>query len=245
MQREDDMAAHVMHLELSITFQRFNRCAPWLLGWSSRSSLFLVEDPVAADHELNEMKEDQKCYETFKDKADDIPGLSKVVNRSAMKHVATQQIVQIAGKHSKPVLDRFLEKSHSRLLASQAVEDGFNEQKNAKPTAWQNRRGNIQSTYKALVEERLLSTKHHFEDLDLAPDPVARDLKLPASAFKAHFPSMPKTFHKITGFSAKPTWETCRAQDWGVGFAELVLMRRASSERQSNNTAHGAHASIK
>lgn len=41
IQREDDMAKHMAHLVMGIDFARIRRCAWMLLGWSSRSSLFL------------------------------------------------------------------------------------------------------------------------------------------------------------------------------------------------------------
>lgn len=43
LERENDMAGYMAHLVLGINFARLRRCAWMLLGWSSRSALFLTD----------------------------------------------------------------------------------------------------------------------------------------------------------------------------------------------------------
>lgn len=133
------------------------------------------------------MRHDVQCYERFQQHADEVLGVQEVVQRSAMGHIATQQIVQVvagSGYEMVPSTKDFLQKCHARLLGSQVVEDGFNVQKNATPTAWQNRRGTARASYKALIEQKPLSVKHRFRELGVTKDPACRDMKLPPTAFK-------------------------------------------------------------
>lgn len=134
------------------------------------------------------MKREVENYATFKEQATEVPGLTEVVERSAMGHLATLQITELvsaAGYTIVPSTLDFLHKCHARLLGSQVVEDGFNVQKNATPTPWQNRRGRIQAAFKALIEKKPLSQKHRFQKLDITWDPACRDMKIPTEAFKA------------------------------------------------------------
>lgn len=145
-----------------------------------------TKDTDTAQRELEAFRCDVGYFRTFSQRASEVPGLAEVVQRSSMGHMATRQIANILDNFEmSPRTADFLTKVHSRLLGSQVVEDGINTQKNADGQAWQNRRGTIRASYKALIEHRPLSTKHRFTEVEVARDPACRDMKLPNRVFQA------------------------------------------------------------
>lgn len=233
--REDDMAQRMVHLVMGVTYMRLKRCSPMLFGWGSRSSLFLLGGEEA-QRELDLFLRDFECYQRFKQEAGQFGGLREVVERSALGHVANQQlhgVLQSGGfSLERPDMRRFLTSCHSRILGSQVCEDAFNVQKNSAPTPWQNRMGSIEESFRTLLEHSPLADKHRYDEVRLATDPVARDVALPREVFRARPASMPAEFRPLTSFKDKTEWPTCKAEDWGLAFAEQVVMCRACDRNE-------------
>lgn len=105
----------------------------------------------------------------------------------------------------------FFSRVHSRMVGSQIIEDGFNEQKNVRP--WKNRRTTVESAYHTLITRKALSAKHKFEDIPLPQAAVARGMKLDQAMYKTGYKEMPKMFRVVTSVKQKAEWPSPKAED--------------------------------
>eukprot|EP00959_Pyramimonas_sp_CCMP1952_P272912 5704988-Pyramimonas_sp.AAC.1 len=105
-----------------------------LQGWNSRS-VFFTEDSAFARAEVDRMKADYDNYQVIK-RNNDVEGLSFLVSRSSRERTSQQQVYGVLESDGFVITEKvhtFFKQCHSRVIGSQIVEDGFNDQKNSVP----------------------------------------------------------------------------------------------------------------
>ena len=135
IQNEDDMALTFIKLQVGMLFFRAKRCAPMMLGWSSRSSLFIKND-AEAKKEVARMNLDVERTAHFKKNEKKTPDVAGIAARALMDTTAVKQVVACAkllkfDETRDPTTQSF-DDQNSKLRASQVIEDGFNNMKNVK-----------------------------------------------------------------------------------------------------------------
>ena len=237
--REDELAAKAISLASGVTFWRLKRSAWLLLGWNSRSVLFLSSDETCVRKELASLRQDLQAFEVAKRNVDDVSGLSRFVQRSQFALPSVQQIALLFGYEGAIVDEEkaaFLRKAHTRMYGSQVVEDGFNVMKNCKP--YQNRRGTLQSSFRGLIERKPLSRKHKYEEVAPTCAPVGRSLRIPSEAYKVTHSDMPREFLPIMSFSQKTSWPSLRPEDVSLPFAETRVLVIAEGRGELHKLQH-------
>ena len=134
VQKEDDAALIFVKLQVGMIFFRVRRLLPQLLGWNSRSVLFIANDE-RAKREFERMMLDVAHTQTFKANQK-VPDIKDIVDRNICDTTSVQQTIAIAklltfdGK-ADATTDA-VDDQHKCMDGSQAIEDGFNNLKNVK-----------------------------------------------------------------------------------------------------------------
>ena len=148
--------------------------------------------------------------------------------RSTFDLMCEQQVVRVVDECGRRISSRardFFNKMWDRGAGSQMTEDGFNRCKNCAP--YQNRRITVMKSYQALIDSKLLSTKHHFNDVEPAPWAACRNAALPESSHRADFRQTPSVFREISNYKDKTAWYSPRADQLPIQWLDLLLRQRA------------------
>ncbi|CAK0809598.1 unnamed protein product, partial [Prorocentrum cordatum] len=225
---EDQVAECFAHAVMCINAKRISSSAPLLLGWSSRS-IYFTRDDDKAKNEIAKLRADADTFEHFQGKGGDIEEGIDFVMRSPFQTMAVQQVYQVVrdkGFALDPEATRFFQKAHSRLLISQCVEDGFNEQKNA-TLPYANRRASMETNLTVIRERRALSTKHDFKELEESV--ASRGAGAPhlnSASYQRPWMQNPEELRSLSGYNKQADFYSPRADHWGAQFADQVLAQQ-------------------
>ena len=152
---QDEAALTFAKLNMSTAFCRIKRLTFMLRG-PSPNTFFFAGGDVCEKEALARLQRDVDNDIYFRSIADDVTGIRELVDRSVFDWIANKQIVGVLkAVDFRPTTDthKFFQNLHTRLLASQIVEDGFNCMKHSRP--YQNRCGSMESAFDAVIVNKV------------------------------------------------------------------------------------------
>lgn len=156
---QNDCAAEMATLALTLVGLRIVRCAYLLCGFSFRSVLWMSRD---AQELRAESKRFRAAVELDRAAAENIecPGVASLYESSQFRLLPVQQLLQ--GMQScdfspaeSPPLQALLQGKHHRLLGTEIVENAFNKQKRMKAKDV-NRRMDLRRAWRVLLDRHLV-----------------------------------------------------------------------------------------
>lgn len=220
--REDRLATIFADCAMALVGHRVQSTLWMLRGWPSRSVLMTRDDfaPLAA----TALRQDYNYYLQFSANPDGFDGVREIADRSIFKLKSVMQdvlILQGAGWAVTEDMVAHVTACSRRIVASQACEDCFNRQKNARKAP--NRRGIVEKSWAVANERRILERVHRFSEptLAAAAAPIG---PLPPEVFRPSVKDAPAVFHKLPGFRSSPEWYSPGAASYPQVFSDLALI---------------------
>lgn len=158
---EGERATLLAHSLICIHFMHLKRSGRLLLGWSS-GSCFFSEDCARGRAEVALLRRAVENYEYIESARGIVAGIDAFVS------VAVASSTWRPFNLTQGAREWFCQ-PQARLLGSHLIEDGFNEQKTARP--YRNRASCMQTSYHTLIQRQGISAKHDFQDVGLASAP--------------------------------------------------------------------------
>lgn len=221
--RQDDLADNLGSLAVSLGFMRVRRSAWLLSGWPARSCLFLMED--RKDAAISELKCDWQNYQQLV--AMSTTEAKRLVHRSVFKLTPVLQLVRVLAAPEWSLTGDargHITSRNQRLLGSQIVEDGFREQR-AFEKSFPNKKPPPAGLWSALLKGKVISERHHFQEI--APRSIleTRDTGLPGQLFEKRNHKQTLALHEVMSFKAQPAWWTASPAALAAPFADLHMIR--------------------
>ena len=121
-----------------------------------------------------------------------------------------------------PKLIIFFTTNHNRVISSQVVEDGVNRQRRVE-TARFNNRGRAECAWQALVENKVASSVHKYQDVNVQPCDIGsqdRDVVLDRDIFQMDISKQSLDFQDIVSTSSTAPYATTTSYEYGTLFAD-------------------------
>ena len=236
---EDVRAEHAGDLSLYLAGAFLHRTAWMHRGWPARSVLLL--DPGARHDTLQALQRDFDNFEKLIQ--EDRANLEYLRTRSLFQIRPVQHLCRCLKVEGWKVTGRMqstLATIHTRVMATQAIEDGFHTCRDTETKAL-SKQAVSRTCYEKLLSSAVLTKRHHFQVPSIEGIPTPRAERIPDEYFKAnwvlegkpHLREEPLPYMNIIGFGA-PNWYSSRAQDLPVPHADCSLLDLASTYGQTH-----------
>ena len=241
---EDSLASLLGKFSLSLTGAIAKRIL-WLdRSWPGSSIRFLSSS--LAGHAWGQLKLDKQLYEGCNSSPEPFDQL--VAHRSVFEGVPAQQVCGWLVEESS-LTDRVREAcrlKHRRIMATQAVDDGFHECKDASVTSL-SKELIPRAAFARLHDSKVLSQRHSYERLDIDSTRWRRNVRLPDEVFQC--PGGPDAaddiydmgenvrLNSIVGKKA-PTWYSPDMANMYVQHADLHMLSYLDTYKQLHLKTH-------
>ena len=233
---EDDLAVKMGSLCLGVLGSFLSRLPCFFRGWPMGSVRFL--DDSTSGNALALLLEDKRRFDALC--ASDNPAHKHFAERSCFQCVPAQQIVAMALEEGAVTarLKHAMRQKHSRLLATQSIEDGFHTCRDLE-TGSMNKTALPRAAFEALVESRIFDGRHKFSIPDFAGQPLKRDARLPDAVFVANSSALAVgedkalDLREIIGYG-QPSWYSPGAATLNACFCDLALFEDLEARKQLN-----------
>ena len=146
------------------------------------------------------------------------PSRSHIPQAFEDEHFSIQSVLQL------------VRENYEGLTASQACEDSFNHQKNAKVIKGKKKYRRVEKTMAAVLAKKVLSSIHRFKDVPTDMHLEQQSDRLPKDAFYADPLQASFPLHKICSGQSTPDFHSPSAALWCQRDADLVVVRKARLE---------------
>ena len=225
---EDAYCTYVGDLCLATVHAHARWGLEYVLGWPRRSVLLLGPPPVR-EAAREELREQLVCVTRAKACGD-----ASLATSAERSHLNLTPVLQLAAMLSSepgegPLSERFstfLTRRHSRLRATQLLEDGFNAQKQTArkcPT----RRIADENAYFTLLDKSVSDVKHRFRRPLLESVVPVTNATLPDDAFHPCLKDAWKELATVVSHQETPPWHHPGANSQHATLGDIVWMRAA------------------
>lgn len=164
---EDDYASFFGNFAVAIAFARLRRMAWLTSGWPVQLSRVL-RGGQAERETVQRFRLDCMIYDRFRDMRDKTAADSKLFDRHLLSLTTNRQYRLGLERSEWKVTDEFrqvLMDKTSGMLSTQAVEDSFGEQKNARQVRGSKKHRRPERAFSILLQKKTLSTRHAYDEV--------------------------------------------------------------------------------
>lgn len=235
---QSDLSNLVGNLCLHMCGMRLRRMLWLLAGWPASSVAFLGPN---GDEAMERLRRDESNFQWLASLGSS--AARRLYDRHIFHLTCNKQLLRIletANWDLNEIVLDWIRRRSRRLVATQAVEDGFNAQRRQETTA-SNKTMRNATYFWALVSKKVLGVKHHFDEVQKEEASMTTGAILPPSAYQSSPSNCSLPAHKIIGTSSAVPWYTAGAYHHGVVFGDLAFIEFC---RQFDLGAHMGEAEI-
>lgn len=239
---ENEYATRMASFALSLVGHRLRRFLWLLRGWPARTAFFVKGHASEAQQEatLKALRRDVDNFRRFEEMQLSSPLAKEVCRRSQFKLACVRQVVECLKEEHWTITQRASElfrQRNSRLMGTQALEDGFQRQRR-KEQVGQSNQGRAQSIMQAVVERRVLSNCHHFREAQCDERVIQRGAKLPVHTFHCGSGKTWSRLKEIVGYNRTPTWWSTTPENACVPHSDLEMVDWLISRNRTGDISH-------
>lgn len=230
---EDDFATLLVEYCLALAFARLRRLCWLTSGWPLQMGRVLRDDN-ACKHTLERFRVDHAIFQTLQDMPNKTKADERILGRHLLQLTTNRQLVaglicndwEATDKFKGVVRDRM-----SGMLSTQAVEDSFGEQKNARQVRGSRKFRRPERAFGILLQKKTLSTRHRFTEVQQMPLASGFATRLPKEAFRGRPKDRSAEWSALVSTERSVPWWSPSATNMTAPCADLALLRHATSCR--------------
>jgi hypothetical protein len=212
--RDDAYADHFGMLILHLSSLRLCWGCWFLRGWPARSVQMLPGD----FHYVQALPALHKDHAVFQ-KMEDMRGkgsevVNQVVDRNIFHLTSVKQLLDVTNSATCISEDasEWISRGHHRLIATQVIEDGNKRQRRREQNLTAKRSREAEE-YRQLIQKRVLSDVHHFDEVKPHSHKLGSGLSLPPKAFNPLGQKASVDCRSVESFKATTTWYSPKAEN--------------------------------
>ena len=229
---QDEFANNMGTLSLYMVASRLARCMWMMVGWSSRSRLFLNDDNDQAYSEIKSFEEDFNAFRAYGVAVAGAAGPERRFHdRSIFHTVLLRQLVAAMQSCEWDVPDErvraFLEKRFHRLMSTQLIEDAFQRQK-VRKQGHSTRAVGLVENFDILRRREVLTSVHHYKAIDVTTGAPVRTTYMKDEVFEPAPGKCSVDCKNVTTLVSSTTYYSPSATRHAVKYGDIFALRDAT-----------------
>lgn len=164
-----------------------------------------------------------------------VRGLAFRVNSAVLARAfASPQATNELGYTAHPDITALARRKTTGMVSSQCAEDTFNFMKNHKKIKSKKKYRRPQKCMAVVLSRKVLSTTHHFKDIEVDINPEEQSAGLDVSAFRPDPEESSLPFKKLVSASSSTPWPSPGASNFCLSVADLAILAAAKETGQWN-----------